>query len=170
MTSVTTSAVRYTGSSPATVAARVRDRASALSAYLDASAFVKLFLPEPESESLNAGLQGHRRLIVSDWTVTEAVSAIARRVREDAIDATVAADLYRRMMLSVDGGYFLRAGSGRAIHREAERLLMALQADALRAGDALHLALALSVDAEAIVTFDLRLGRAAPRLGLQVVP
>ena len=167
---MTTSAVRYAGSSPATVAARVRDRASALSAYLDASAFVKLFLPEPESESLNAGLRGHRQLIVSDWTVTEAVSAIARRMREDAIDAAVAADLYRRMMLSVDGGYFLRAGSSRTIHREAERLLMALQADALRAGDALHLALALSVDAEAIVTFDLRLGRAAPRLGLQVVP
>lgn len=148
----------------------MRDRASALSAYLDASAFVKLFLPEPESDSLNAGLQGHRQLIVSDWTVTEAVSAIARRMREDAMDAAVAADLYREMMLSVDGGYFLRAGSGRTIHREAERLLMALQADALRAGDALHLALALSVDAEAIVTFDLRLGRAAQRLGLQVVP
>ena len=47
---------------------------------------------------------------------------------------------------------------------------MALQADALRAGDALHLALALSVDAEAFVTFDIRLGRAAQRLGLQVVP
>lgn len=148
----------------------MRDRAFALSAYLDASAFVKLFLPEPESDSLNAGLQGHRQLIVSDWTVTEAVSAIARRMREDAMDAAVAADLYREMMLSVDGGYFLRAGSGRTIHREAERLLMALQADALRAGDALHLALALSVDAEAIVTFDLRLGRAAQRLGLQVVP
>ena len=131
---------------------------------------MKLFLPEPESDSLNAGLHGHRQLIVSDWTVTEAVSAIARRMREDAIDAAVAADLYRQMMLSVDGGYFLRAGSGRTIHREAERLLMTLQADALRAGDALHLALALSVDAEAIVTFDLRLGRAAQRLGLQVVP
>ena len=155
---------------PTALAARVRERSSALSAYLDASAFVKFFVTEPESESLNAGLQGHRRLIVSDWTVTEAVSAIARRMREGVIGPGPAADLYRQMMQSVDGGYFLRAGSSRAIHREAERLLMALEADALRAGDALHLALALSVDAEAIVTFDVRLVRAAPRLGLQVVP
>ena len=49
---------------------------------------------------------------------------------------------------------------------------MALQADGLRAGDALHLALALpaSADAEAFVAFDLRRGQAPPRLGLQVAP
>jgi len=56
------------------------------------------------------------------------------------------------------------------VHREAERLLLALDNIALRAADALHLALACLSGALAIVTYDLRLAEAALKIGLNPLP
>jgi predicted nucleic acid-binding protein len=57
-----------------------------------------------------------------------------------------------------------------ATHREAERLLPAVQAVPLRAADAFHLALAFEGDAPSIVTFDRRLADAARSVGLAAFP
>ena len=61
---------------------RVRERPVASVIYVDASALVKLFLPEPESAAVNRMLAGQRQVIVSDLAVTETTSALARRRRE----------------------------------------------------------------------------------------
>jgi prevent-host-death family protein len=53
--------------------------------YLDASALVKLFVPEPESDALNAALIGAGNVVVSDLAVTEMASAIGRRIREHRV-------------------------------------------------------------------------------------
>jgi predicted nucleic acid-binding protein len=50
--------------------------------YLDASALVKLFVPEPASDSLNQALLGAEDVIVSDLALTEMASALGRRMRE----------------------------------------------------------------------------------------
>ena len=50
--------------------------------YLDASALVKLFVPEPESDDLNQALAGLTDVIVSDLALTEMASALGRRTRE----------------------------------------------------------------------------------------
>ena len=58
-------------------------------------------------------------------------------------------------------------------HREAERLLLAAKRTTLplRAADALHLALAIQAGARGIVTFDLRMARAAVLAGsLEIHP
>jgi hypothetical protein len=135
--------------------------------YLDASALVKLFVPEAESDDLNQALAGLTDVIISDLALTEMASAIGRRMREQRLARADAQRLYREASK-------LHATSHRAeltppIHRRAERLMLSLTVS-LRALDALHLATALDSEAATVVTFDPRLRDAASSQGLFVAP
>ena len=133
--------------------------------YLDASALVKLFVPEKESDALNQALSGLTDVIVSDLALTEMASALSRRTREERLTHEQARRLYREASK-------LHASSHRAeltppIHRRAERLMLSLTIP-LRTLDALHLATALDSEAATVVTFDPRLRDAATSQGLFV--
>ena len=135
--------------------------------YLDASALVKLFVPEPESDDLNRALAGLMDVIVSDLALTEVASALGRRVREQRLTRDSAQRLYREAAK-------LHASAHHAeltppIHRRAERLMLSL-ATPLGALDALHLATALHAEAATLVTFDPRLREAADSQGMFVAP
>lgn len=135
--------------------------------YLDASALVKLLVPEQESEELNRALAGLTDVIVSDLALTELASALGRRTREQRITRQEAQRLHREASK-------LHASSHQSettppVHRRAERLMLSL-AIPLRALDALHLASALDAEAATIVTFDPRLRDAASSQGLFVAP
>jgi uncharacterized protein len=135
--------------------------------YLDASALVKLFVPEPESDHLNRALAGLTDVIVSDLALTEMASALGRRLRERRLTRDNVRRLYREASK-------LHASAHHAeltppIHRRAERLMLSL-ATPLRALDALHLATALDAEAVTVVTFDPRLRDAADSQGLFVAP
>lgn len=134
--------------------------------YLDASALAKLYLPETGSADLDTALTGRRDIVVSDLCVTEIVSAVARRRREGAISPEAVARLHRRILSDVDAGLYRRVDLLPAVQREAERLLLIVEGTALRAADALHLALALASGAACVVTYDRRMAEAAPRVGL----
>lgn len=136
--------------------------------YLDASALVKLFVPEPESDMLNRSLVGAEDVVLSDLAVTEMASALGRRVREGKLLVARA----RRLQREAEK---LAAACRRVeltppIHRRAERLLLSSREVPLRALDALHLATALDVNAATVVTFDPRLRAAASAQGLFVAP
>jgi len=135
--------------------------------YLDASALVKLFVPEPESDDLNQALAGLTDVIVSDLALTEMASALGRRTREQRLTREEAQRLYREV--SKLHGASRRAELTPPIHRRAERLMLSL-AMPLRALDALHLATALDAEAATVVTFDPRLRDAAGSQGLFVAP
>ena len=137
--------------------------------YLDTSALVKIYVPEPESASLDRSLAGRRDLLVSDLALTEVASAIARRQREGALPDSVGARIYRRLLSDVEEGLFLRLSADQQTHRDAERVLMTSRV-ALRTLDALHLSLAIQGLAAAVATFDRRMADAAVTLGLAVVP
>jgi len=135
--------------------------------YLDASAIVKLLVPENESEALNGALAGLTDVIVSDLALTEVASALGRRTRERRLTRDEARRLYREASR-------LRAAANQAeltppVHRRAERLMLSLPL-LLRAHDALHLATALDAGAATVVTFDPRLRDAASSQGLFVAP
>jgi predicted nucleic acid-binding protein len=135
--------------------------------YLDASALVKLFVPEPESDALNRALVGLKDVIVSDLALTEMASALGRRTREQRLTREQAQRVYREASK-------LHASSHHAeltppLHRRAERLMLSLTIP-LRALDALHLATALDAEAATVVTFDPRLRDAAATQGLFVAP
>jgi len=134
--------------------------------YLDASALVKLLVPEPESDALNQALVDAREVIVSDLALTETASALGRRRREGLLTKAESRRLYREAekLAASCGG----AESTPPVHRRAERLLLTGSAVPLRALDALHVALALEADAATLVTFDARLRDAAASQGLFV--
>lgn len=136
--------------------------------YLDASALVKLFVPEAESDALNDALVGAEDVILSDLALTEMASALGRRTREGSLTLLESRRLYREAEK-------LAASCRRVeltppIHRHAERLLLLSLDNPLRALDALHVATALDAEAATLVTYDPRLRDAALSQGLFVAP
>lgn len=138
--------------------------------YLDASALVKLYLPEPESDDLNRLLMGRHDVVVSDLAITEIVSSLCRRRREGSLTTAVVSRLHRALLGHIEAGLYRRFELIPAAHREAERLLISVGNVPLRALDALHLALALGAEAASLLTWDRRLGAAARAFGLGVFP
>jgi len=134
--------------------------------YFDASALVKLYLPEPGSDELNEVVAGRSDLLVSDLAATEIASSLSRHRREGVLNAEAIVRLRRALLAHVDAGFYRRVELIPAIHREAERLLFSLDAVPLRAADALHLALAISAEAATLLTYDRRLAEAALTVGL----
>jgi predicted nucleic acid-binding protein len=137
--------------------------------YLDSSAFAKLYVPEAESERLDVFLQGRRGLIISDLVITEVLSAVARRKRERELRADQANEIRDAVLADAESGSFERLDLTPLVHREAERLLLGTDSLPLRTLDALHIALALSISATHVLTFDRRMREAAVQAGLKVI-
>ena len=138
--------------------------------YLDASALVKLYVREAGSSDLNRAVLGRTDLLISDRSVTEIVSSLCRRRRERAFETAIAVRLTQALLSHVREGLYRRIDLVSETHREAERLLLSMETVALRAADALHLALAVSGGARSVATYDQRLGAAARMVGLGVFP
>jgi predicted nucleic acid-binding protein len=134
--------------------------------YLDASALVKLFVPEPESDALNAALVGAEDVIISDLALTEIASALGRRIRERRLALTDARRIHGEAEKLARACH--RAELTPPIHRRAERLLLSSRDVPLRTLDALHVATALATDTATLVTYDPRLRAAAVAQGLFV--
>lgn len=124
--------------------------------YLDASALVKLVLPEAESAALVASLADGPELITSTVGAIE-----TRRALLAAGDDQELADAAEEVLGSVT-----LVGITEPIRRTAGTLRPA----GLRTFDAIHLATALSFGAEleAFVAYDRRLAEAAVVAGLEV--
>lgn len=138
--------------------------------YCDTSALLKLFLSEPGSAELARLVEGRTDLVVSDLGMTEAASALARRVRQGVIGAETAWRVLRTIIESLETASSLRVDLTREVHRRAEHFLLTLPGTPLRAADALHLALAFSARAASMASFDARLSEAARTIGLVVYP
>lgn len=135
--------------------------------YLDASALVKLFVPESDSDALNAAMVGAKDVVLSDLALTEVASTVGRRTREGSLTTLQARRLYREAVKLA--GICRRVELTPPIHRRAERLLLTLSLP-LRALDALHLASAIDAEAATVVTLDARLRAAAASQGMFVAP
>lgn len=136
--------------------------------YLDASAWVKLYVRETHSETLNRALLGRKDLFVSDLGATEVASALGRACRERRLDRVTARRLHRKLRHHLTAGVVQRLDLTPTVHLEAERRLLAEDTVALRAADALHIALASTTQMAVIVTYDPRLAEAAQAAGLEV--
>jgi predicted nucleic acid-binding protein len=125
--------------------------------YIDSSAFVKLFLPEPDSHALTRYLASRPRRVSSMLLRTEALRTAVR-----------AALSPQRMLL-------VRALLDSVSYMAADQTLSdeagILRPPELRSLDAIHLATAraLGTNLSALVTYDERLADAASWYGMQVV-
>lgn len=122
-------------------------------AYLDTSAAMKLLVEEAESAALLEELTSSHRRLVASWLLhTELHCAAGRHPDALALDA-LSAVLDVIDLVDVTRGDLLAAGT---------------QAP-LRSNDAIHLAAALRIGVDEVVTYDGEFARAASRAGIRVV-
>ena len=119
--------------------------------YLDTSAAMKLLVAEPESAALVRGLSADRRLVASWLLHTEMHWAAGRH--PDAVDID---DLHNVLnavnLVDLTRGDMIAAGT----------------LAPLRSNDAIHLAVAIRLGADEMITYDGELTDAAQRAGLSV--
>ena len=131
--------------------------------YLDSAVLVAALANESMAEPVREWLDLHRegQLAISNWVVTEVSSALSIKVRTGAIDVfqrAAALAAFRRMvassllLLPVSQSAFVAAAAFADRHELN-----------LRAGDALHLAIAAEHGAT-VYTLDRRMARAGPEL------
>jgi uncharacterized protein len=121
--------------------------------YLDASAFVKLVVPEPETASLSAALANVSRLVASEILEVEVLRA-SRRAGGDTQAARAQLAAVRLIPLTDE----IRARAGE------------LDPTSIRSLDAIHVASALSLRErlKGLFTYDERMSSAARDAGLDV--
>lgn len=138
--------------------------------YVDTSVLVPLFLNEPHSTAAAAWYSGEKdELVAAAWCIPEFASALGIKQRTGAIDAPQAKDAWTRFERMVAADLQLLPVEPVHFHRAAELVLDAT--NALRAGDALHLACAEAAGAKHFATLDEVLARNALRLKIKpVVP
>lgn len=126
--------------------------------YLDTSAALKLLIAEAESDALATYLQapgsaGSERVLAASWLLHTELHCAANRHPEDVALDSVRVVLETLSLIDLTRGDLLTAGT---------------LPGQLRSPDALHLAVALRVGADEMVTYDAKLASAATAAGLPV--
>jgi uncharacterized protein len=137
-----------------------------VSAYLDASVIVPLFLEDTLSQRADALIATQQSFIVADWAVVEVSGVMARQARiatitpAEAQAAFAAFDQWRAMVASP-------AETTAADMQTTIQYVRRTQL-ALRGPDALHIAIASRLGAK-LLTFDAKMAAAATALGVETV-
>lgn len=133
--------------------------------YLDTSVVVALLTPEALSSRALEWLEECRdSLISSDWLITETHSALGLKQRHHGLSPEArraAGEHFERLL---QGGVELRSLDRDRFRQAAELLQDPVLG--LRAGDALHLAVALHSRCSHLASFGGRMQQAAATLGL----
>lgn len=131
--------------------------------YVDAAILVAAITPEPLTAASRAVLADSDAIIVSTWAVVEASSGLAKKVRTgDLTEAQLEVALGKLELLAAR---YLPLVSPDDDHMMSAMRYTARARLGLRAGDALHVAIAASLSAT-LVTSDVVMARAAEALGL----
>jgi len=136
--------------------------------YLDTSALLPYYRSEPRSDAVESFLRARREPVdISDLTLVEVASALARWVRHGELSEAQALTIERALDADVEAGRLAVHPLTRGHTRLAQRWLLGRQVG-LRTLDALHLACAALIDAQ-LVTFDRELAREATALGIETL-
>ena len=136
--------------------------------YIDTSALVPVFIREPKSEAVIDWLESAgERLAISEWSLVEFASAAAIKVRTGQAAANLAKQATARVH-----EFALKHCTVAVPGREEFRRAAEMAGDGalkLKAGDALHLAIAESLNAQGIFCLDKVMIKSAKSLGMPVV-
>jgi len=136
--------------------------------YADTSALIPAFIREPKSDSVLAWLEASgERLVVSEWAIAEFASATSIKVRTGQIEGAIARQAMTRLLDFAQKHCSIAAPQRAEFRRAAE---LAGDVDLkLRAGDALHLAIAEASNVQGVLCLDETMSDSAKAIGLHVV-
>jgi predicted nucleic acid-binding protein len=135
--------------------------------YVDTSVVVALLTREPVTDAVTAWFEGiDEPLVSADWCAVEFASAISIKQRSGQLKPKYAKAIHDSFEELCAGGLRLLPVSREAYRRAAD--LSRSPADSLRAGDALHLAVAIEGRVQALAGLDRTMNAAAQRLGLRL--
>jgi len=135
--------------------------------YVDTSALVPLFIREPSSDAIIDWLESSgERLAISEWTLVEFAAAGAIKVRTGQATANLVKQATTRMYEFAQKRCTV-ALPGREDFRRATELARD-HTMRLRAGDALHLAIAESLNTQGILCLDQAMRESAKSLRMNV--
>lgn len=137
--------------------------------YFDTSALAKWYLNEPRSDAVEKYIQEHGPVAISDLTVVEMRSLLARRRREKNIDATTETRVFAAFQEDVRRRFLLCHPLPGDLIEAAVNILSSLPLVPLRTLDALHLAVAKEIGTETIVTADRVMVAGAEAMGFSAV-
>lgn len=136
--------------------------------YVDTSVLVPLLTMEPSSEQVTTWFATLQEMPVSsDWLVTEFASAISIKVRTGQLTVVAAKGVHKEFQLLASSGLRLAPVSRNAFKTAAD--LARAHIHGLRAGDALHLAVAQEIGTKTIATLDSMMAKNAKRLKITPV-
>lgn len=136
--------------------------------YLDTSVIVAALTPERATARIQAWLaeQEAGQLVISGWVSTEVSSALSIKIRTGALNLEQRADVLAAWHRLREASLLVETLS--AAHFETAARFVERHDLGLRAGDALHLAVA-SASGHRLVTLDRQMAEAAPALGVPVM-
>jgi predicted nucleic acid-binding protein len=137
--------------------------------YLDTSVLVKRYTPEPDSDDVDAVLEG-TTLVTSELAVGEVWSALLSKERGKLLKPVQREAAWNAFNEDIDAGVLRIIPLDGVMIREANEAMLSVHPHVpLRTLDAIHLATYQSVITGPLFTKDKRMRDAAKLLGLAVV-
>lgn len=136
--------------------------------YVDTSVIVALLTVEPRTQDVTTWYAALGDTpTASDWLLTEFSSALSIKLRTGQINEANAKRVHKEFELLAGGGLRIVPVSRSAFERAAK--MARLHDRGLRAGDSLHLAVALELEASHMATLDRTMAANAKRNGMKLI-
>jgi predicted nucleic acid-binding protein len=137
--------------------------------YIDTNALAKWYLNEENSDEVERYLQERGPVAISELTVVEMRSLLARLRREGKIDSKLENRIFGVFKEDIRQGYLSCYPIPGGVMEGAANLISVLSDAPLRTLDALHLTIAKEIGADVMVTADRVMAAAAGGMGFSVV-
>lgn len=137
--------------------------------YFDTSALAKWYLNESFSGDVERFLVEHGPVAISDLTVVEMRSLLARRRREKHVDPKLENRVFSTFEDDIRRGFLIRHPMPATTAAGAVNLISTLPDVPLRTLDAMHLVIAREIDALILATADRIMAAGAQEMGFSVV-
>ncbi|MBE0568285.1 MAG: type II toxin-antitoxin system VapC family toxin [Deltaproteobacteria bacterium] len=137
--------------------------------YFDTSALAKWYLNEPYSEDVEQYLMEHGPVAISDLTVVEMRSLLARRRREKHVDSMLEIRVFATFEDDIRRGFLTRHPIPATTAAGAVNLVSTLPDVPLRTLDAMHLVIAREIDASILATSDRIMAAGANEMGFSLI-
>lgn len=139
--------------------------------YVDTCALIKLYVPESDSDKVQASVLGQVALMTSELAMVETSSVLARHVREGRLIGAGQKKIWDAFSRHIQEGYWKLAGLNADTYKLASDLIFRCPAHIpLRTLDALHLAVCIENKAYPLCTLDLVMRKAAQYFKISVIP